>query len=1167
MTFEIPEEIIKAYQENRLAIFVGAGLSVNYDIPLWNTLSSKLLEKCYSNNFINESIFDYYKNISDNKKKISFVKYIFKKNNQIDEFYNLLNCYLEGNPEKIQSNKNNNYKKLYQFLLNEKFGFHGLFLTTNADTCLDYFIEDKSSIINKPDDLSETFKVTILYPFRKEKLIHLHGSIKENDSLIFTVEDYLKQYNDDKYIALLQIIFKNFTVLFMGYGLNEFELIDYLINKSNLKKNHYIVVGYPEINDLKEFEEEAYYKKLNLNIIPYTIELKDKDYEEVSLKIYENNNKVSSNIKYKENHNELNELITFLLKNKKQMEYPFDSENNISTIIEDCNNEPYKLDIKDFQDVIEKIFSNKEETKFFISQLIRKEIPSVWFNYLYNQNYLLFNDKINNSELIYFLYMASSTKLINSDDKRRKYFLEIVDNLIDEYDNINFKKDDNSYIFDMMSNIPYSSFSHLHADFTLKVLNNSVLDLIYSTIPKMIKKLIKKDLNKDLNKFIKFILEYKIDGIYIEPRINEYNLNDILSEVSSEISNYNLDNIIQIITNIIEDINKNLYGFYDVYAVEDRENNIRKGFKLIIVHFLRDLLMCTNNYNKLNEYITKFYNSSNIILNRIAFYVINKKYDMLKHILWDSDKNPLDVESSHEISCLLDKHGNNLTNNEINRLITWIEKIKPFYKKGIDKSNLESIKLGWYSYLDKNNPLVNNKINEFDKNYKPYTYLEVFDERLQPVLPTYADDLKDKSNKEIVEFIKNNSNLYTSEVEKSFEAILNVDRIKYINDFIELPVNYQKIIFYKISDNEFFNKINHEKVVAYIIKAFTYSDYNEYYYAMLYYIEFLITKSENNNINIESLLFSKLYKVLKNKSYYNNQNNFDFYNDLLSRLYQIMIEYSLYYEKDKDIKKIIELLEEDPKEELYYFVGSYLYEVNSDVLIENINLIFPKEYEFYSCILLGLTRNYNNVDKQRYDILNRYGIFDKLFDKYREQYTQTFILFILHSYLHLKEKKLMNKLLDVITEEEAINIINSINRENIKPDNYELFIELWEKLVENSEDKKNVLSNLNLWITIIKKLDDKTYNLLSKSIVELKREDCYTILDSYEELVTDSPEFVGKLILKQKVVCFSYDELKNILKIIIEKNKELADKIAKKYKEEGCIHIKELYDEIKEKKL
>jgi hypothetical protein len=66
-------------------------------------------------------------------------------------------------------------------------------------------------------------------------VIHLHGSIDEPESMIMTTPQYIIHYDDECVKEFLDEMFDRYTILFLGYGLEEWEVLEHILRKG--KKN------------------------------------------------------------------------------------------------------------------------------------------------------------------------------------------------------------------------------------------------------------------------------------------------------------------------------------------------------------------------------------------------------------------------------------------------------------------------------------------------------------------------------------------------------------------------------------------------------------------------------------------------------------------------------------------------------------------------------------------------------------------------------------------------------------------------------------------------------------------------------------------------------------------------------------------------------------------
>ena len=231
---ELLEEIKNAAEKQELAIFIGAGVSRFYDCTSWNELANNLLKECFSKNIIDAFEEKSLSQNNDCKKVITICHELLKNfdNNFMNQMKKSLNNEDE-NIDKILTIKGEPIEfPIYKDLI--KLG--GLFITTNADRHIDKIFHHDNIVINN---------FNVATKIDKKYLYKIHGSIIDEDSLIFTLDKYLERYTSTDYGDFLVNIFSKYTVLFVGYGLGEFELLDYLYKTISKKsKQHYFLKDY-----------------------------------------------------------------------------------------------------------------------------------------------------------------------------------------------------------------------------------------------------------------------------------------------------------------------------------------------------------------------------------------------------------------------------------------------------------------------------------------------------------------------------------------------------------------------------------------------------------------------------------------------------------------------------------------------------------------------------------------------------------------------------------------------------------------------------------------------------------------------------------------------------------------------------------------------------------
>ena len=211
------KNIIDANNDNRLAIFIGAGVSKNSEtnglkLPTWSNLIDDLkkdLELTDETDFLKIAQLYY----------LEFKEYLYIK--KIKGYF----------PDNIQPSSI--HRQIFE--LNPQ-----VIITTNWDTILEKAIEENAyiyDIIRCDEDL---VKSTL-----QKKVIKMHGDFK-NHNIVFKEDDYLNyHYNFPLIENYIKSILSTHTVLFLGYSYNDinFKLImKWLQNNSKVQPPRYLTV-------------------------------------------------------------------------------------------------------------------------------------------------------------------------------------------------------------------------------------------------------------------------------------------------------------------------------------------------------------------------------------------------------------------------------------------------------------------------------------------------------------------------------------------------------------------------------------------------------------------------------------------------------------------------------------------------------------------------------------------------------------------------------------------------------------------------------------------------------------------------------------------------------------------------------------------------------------
>lgn len=211
---EAYKRIIKASQNHSLSFFVGAGVSSLSGAPSWKELIQQICVQ------INQPVQDNYS--SDENLRIPQIFY-HSINKDDEQYYR----FIEKNLIQGELSPNEIHRSLLK--LNPV-----SFITTNFDDLLETAaIQYCQSYISVACD-NEVANIN-----GDKYILKLHGDLKHRN-IVFKEEDYLNYSENFKLIeTLLKSIFSTNTVVFIGYGLNDYNIKLALNWAKSLLKDHF----------------------------------------------------------------------------------------------------------------------------------------------------------------------------------------------------------------------------------------------------------------------------------------------------------------------------------------------------------------------------------------------------------------------------------------------------------------------------------------------------------------------------------------------------------------------------------------------------------------------------------------------------------------------------------------------------------------------------------------------------------------------------------------------------------------------------------------------------------------------------------------------------------------------------------------------------------------
>lgn len=256
--------IYGARKNEKLVIFVGAGISALWGCKRWKEMAIALIDSCYEGGSIDhwarEILLNKYS--GSPRKLITIAKNILK-----DKYLDVLKTTLQPLHER---------KAKLPYLFNNLFALQASYITTNVDSHFSgMFDADKIHF--------EPGKFTL----KPQNIVHLHGIIHNPESLVMTVDEYIRRYQDKQFRDFLEAAFfdEKYCFLFIGYGVDEMEIIDFMIQKysSGVKSlktflhRFYILLPFYYNEEPLLNYEQLYFDQIHMSVIPYAINSKGYD--------------------------------------------------------------------------------------------------------------------------------------------------------------------------------------------------------------------------------------------------------------------------------------------------------------------------------------------------------------------------------------------------------------------------------------------------------------------------------------------------------------------------------------------------------------------------------------------------------------------------------------------------------------------------------------------------------------------------------------------------------------------------------------------------------------------------------------------------------------------------------------------------------------------------
>jgi hypothetical protein len=289
----VPDGLREAARLGILIPFIGAGVSRVAGCPDWARFANDTLQWLIERGTFSYAQLDQIRHLNP-RIKLSLARSLERENGVSIDYRKLLH----------PTNRKENIKGIR--LYNSLFKLGKTFVTTNYDEWLDERLPQSALALNPDltinqvstvDSMRIIYKVDELLPSALSEpntVIHLHGSLLDPPDMILTTQDYVRHYANDRMsndpakenrvLTFLEHLFRYKRVLFIGYGLDELEILEYVILKarpssihSKPEVKHHIIQGFYSHQMELVRSLQSYYLDCGLQLIPFRLDNKDWD--------------------------------------------------------------------------------------------------------------------------------------------------------------------------------------------------------------------------------------------------------------------------------------------------------------------------------------------------------------------------------------------------------------------------------------------------------------------------------------------------------------------------------------------------------------------------------------------------------------------------------------------------------------------------------------------------------------------------------------------------------------------------------------------------------------------------------------------------------------------------------------------------------------------------
>lgn len=260
------EKLLRAYQEQTLVPFIGAGVSVPFRIPDWGGLITQIARTDEQYDVFQA---DLQKKLEQNDfcSAISYIKEHSAGIKRDEQIHTRVCAILQEKMQELERKRfdvDNSYLDLLKFQFKNYFTF-------NYDTILESISAMKGKDLHTKFLEEESLDTQFLQNRQTQDATvwHVHGAIPRQETIVLSAESYEKRYTNERYCKNLEFWINSHVFLFIGVSFRDVFVRELFQRNKNIfyKNGHYILLPETEAQD-----SDCWMLKYGVKVIPYSVQ-------------------------------------------------------------------------------------------------------------------------------------------------------------------------------------------------------------------------------------------------------------------------------------------------------------------------------------------------------------------------------------------------------------------------------------------------------------------------------------------------------------------------------------------------------------------------------------------------------------------------------------------------------------------------------------------------------------------------------------------------------------------------------------------------------------------------------------------------------------------------------------------------------------------------------